>query len=127
MSFEEQITCAFETLSDRLRGEIDEQVRRTAAELTAAARADREAAAAAKVAADRAGSSARLIDAVQALDSGGVADRAARYARHLGRAPKRRAPTSGSFATAAFTLAVAGIGRGDRRRRRRPIETGAFH
>jgi hypothetical protein len=71
MSFEEQITRAFETLSDRLRGEIDEQVRRTAAELTAAARADREAAAAAKAAADRAGSSARLIDAVQALDRAG--------------------------------------------------------
>ena len=67
MSFEEQLTRAFETLSDRLRGEIDEQVRRTAAELIAAAHADRQSAATATPSND-AGSSARLTDALQALD-----------------------------------------------------------
>jgi hypothetical protein len=67
MSFEEQVTRAFETLSDRLRGEIDEQVRRTATELIAAAHADRQALAAAQRSSDAA-SSARLIDAVQAMD-----------------------------------------------------------
>ena len=67
MSFEEQLTRAFETLSDRLRGEIDEQVRRTAAELIAAAHADRQAAAIATPSND-AGSSARLTDALEALD-----------------------------------------------------------
>ena len=66
MSFDEQLSRAFETLSDRLRGEIDEQVRRTAAELIAAAHADRQAAAAATPPND--GSSARLTDALQALD-----------------------------------------------------------
>ena len=40
MTFEEQITKAFETLTDRLRGEIDQQVQRTAAELVAAAPAE---------------------------------------------------------------------------------------
>jgi hypothetical protein len=65
MSFEEQLTRAFETLSDRLRGEIDEQVRRTAAELIAAAHADRQAAA--ETPSDDA-ASARLTDALQALD-----------------------------------------------------------
>jgi len=67
MSFEEQLTRAFETLSDRLRGEIDEQVRRTAAELIAAAHADRQSAAPATPSID-AGSSARLTDALEALD-----------------------------------------------------------
>jgi hypothetical protein len=66
MSFDEQLSRAFETLSDRLRGEIDEQLRRTAAELIAAAHADRQAAAAATPPND--GSSARLTDALQALD-----------------------------------------------------------
>lgn len=68
MSFEEQLTRAFETLSDRLRGEIDEQVRRTAAELIAAAHADRQATQAAETPSNDAGSSARLTDALQALD-----------------------------------------------------------
>jgi hypothetical protein len=65
MSFEEQLTRAFETLSDRLRGEIDEQVRRTAADLLAAAHADRQAAAGTP--SDDA-ARARLTDALQALD-----------------------------------------------------------
>ena len=67
MNFEEQLTRAFETLSDRLRGEIDEQVRRTAAELIAAAHADRQAAAT-QTPSNDAGSSARLSDALAALD-----------------------------------------------------------
>jgi len=67
MNFEEQLTRAFETLSDRLRGEIDEQVRRTAAELIAAAHADRQAAAT-QTPPNAAGSTARLTDALQALD-----------------------------------------------------------
>jgi len=68
MNFEEQLTRAFETLSDRLRGEIDEQVRRTAADLIAAAHADRLAARSAETPSSDAGSSARLTDALQALD-----------------------------------------------------------
>ena len=66
MSFDEQLSRAFETLSDRLRGEIDEQVRRTAADLIAAAHADRQSAAATP--SNDAGSSARLTDALEALD-----------------------------------------------------------
>ena len=65
MSFEEQLARAFETLSDRLRGEIDEQVRRTAAELIAAAHADRHAAAETP---STDAASARLTDALSALD-----------------------------------------------------------
>ncbi len=41
MTFEAQLTRAFDTLTERLRGEIDQQVRRTAAEVIAAAPADR--------------------------------------------------------------------------------------
>jgi hypothetical protein len=36
MTFDEQLTLAFETLSERLRGDIDAQLRRTAADLAAA-------------------------------------------------------------------------------------------
>jgi len=42
MTFEEQLTRAFETLTDRLRGDIDLQVQRTVAELVAAAPHDRD-------------------------------------------------------------------------------------
>src|SRR3954470_8309394 len=42
MTFEEQLTQAFETLTERLRGEIDQHVRRALAELAAAAPYDRD-------------------------------------------------------------------------------------
>ena len=72
MMFEDQITRAFETLTERLRGEIDRQVQRTAAELIAAAPADRApvdaAADAAAPPAAGAVSHARLADGFQAID-----------------------------------------------------------
>ena len=42
MTFEEQLTRAFETLTERLRGEIHQHVQRTSAELVAAAPYDRD-------------------------------------------------------------------------------------
>ena len=42
MTFEEQLTRAFDTLTERLRGEIDSHVRRASAELIAAAPYDRD-------------------------------------------------------------------------------------
>jgi hypothetical protein len=45
MTFEEQLTRAFETLTERLRGDIDLQVQRTSAELVTAAPYDRDRAA----------------------------------------------------------------------------------
>ena len=42
MTFEEQLTRAFETLTERLRGEIHQHVQRTSAELVAAAPDDRD-------------------------------------------------------------------------------------
>ena len=45
MTFEEQLIRAFETLTERLRGDIDLQVQRTSAELVAAAPYDRDRAA----------------------------------------------------------------------------------
>ena len=75
MTFEAQLTQAFDTLTERLRGEIDQQVRRTAAEVIAAAPADRAssdapAEGAARPAADTADTAARarLADGFQAID-----------------------------------------------------------
>ena len=45
MTFEDQLTRAFETLTERLRGDIDVQVQRTVADLVALATADRDRAA----------------------------------------------------------------------------------
>ena len=42
MTFEEQLNRAFETLTERLRGEIDQHVQRISAELVAAAPSDRD-------------------------------------------------------------------------------------
>ena len=72
MTFEDQITQAFETLTERLRGDIDQQVRRTAAELAAAAPPERlpgdpANAAPAQMEADRA-TRARLADGFDAID-----------------------------------------------------------
>jgi hypothetical protein len=51
MTFDDQLRRAFDTLSDRLRGEIDRQVRSAIDELSASARAETDAAVAAAVAA----------------------------------------------------------------------------
>ena len=75
MTFEEQITRAFETLTERLRGEIDLQVRRTVAELVAAAPRDRDASDARSVAAD---TDVVVAAAREAHDEGRVADIASR-------------------------------------------------
>lgn len=80
MTFEEQLTKAFETLAERLRGDIDLQVQRAMAELVASAPSGRDASgepsttgemepvvAAARQTADIA-SRARLADAVRSLE-----------------------------------------------------------
>ena len=73
MTFEEQLTRAFETLTERLRGEIDQEVQRRTAEIAAAAPAERapldaaSAAAPAQPAEDGA-SRERLADGFQAID-----------------------------------------------------------
>ncbi len=70
MTFEDQITRAFETLTERLRGEIGQQLQRTAAEIAAAApssdRAPLDAAAPAPAA--DAASRQRLADGFEAID-----------------------------------------------------------
>ena len=93
MTFEEQLTRAFDTLTDRLRGEIDSQLRRASAELIAAApydrdpavvearprRAERAVAAAreqAHQAGHAAGEQAARVAALAELESGSVAARA---------------------------------------------------
>lgn len=78
MTFEEQITRAFETLTERLRGEIGQQVQRTAAEIAAAvpaaapnepASASVAASASAPAAADDDVARERLADGCQAIDA----------------------------------------------------------
>ena len=70
MTFEDQITRAFDTLTERLRGEIGQQIQRTAAEIAAAAPSSDCApldAAAPAPAADAA-SRQRLADGFEAID-----------------------------------------------------------
>jgi hypothetical protein len=72
MTFEEQLTKAFDTLTERLRGEIDQHVRRVSAELTAAAPYDRDpdVLAVARQELDDAVSSARQASREQGLAAG---------------------------------------------------------
>jgi hypothetical protein len=68
MTFEEQITQAFETLTERLRGEIDQEVQRRTAPAVADAPADRAPIESAAPPADEVAARERLADGVEALD-----------------------------------------------------------
>ena len=80
MAFDEQLTRAFETLTERLRGEIDQEVERRTAEIAAMTSASAEAAAATLAAAREAappepprgvddGASVRLSEAFRSIDA----------------------------------------------------------
>lgn len=73
MTFEAQLTRAFETLTDRLRGDIDLQVQRTSGELAAAASRERDRAESGEQSAKEKmtvheASRARLVHAVRSLE-----------------------------------------------------------
>src|SRR4051812_38107887 len=74
MTFEEQITLAFETLTERLRGDIDREVERRAAERAAAEAAGRveaEPAAPPPAAVETGASLDRLVRGFDAIDAAG--------------------------------------------------------
>ncbi len=69
MTFEEQIASAFQTLTERLRGDVDQEVQRRTAEIAAAAPPPPHPCAPTRRRAADSSSAARLTEAVRSIDA----------------------------------------------------------